>query len=41
VTYASLSVRVATTRAGALTLDAFRRQADLPDALFPGPGARR
>jgi len=41
VTYASLSVRVATTQAGALTLDAFRRQADLPDALFPGPGARR
>jgi ribokinase len=41
VTYASLSVRVATTHAGALTLDAFRRQADLPDALFPGPGARR
>jgi sugar/nucleoside kinase (ribokinase family) len=41
VTYASLSVRVATTHAGALTLDAFRREADLPDALFPRPGARR
>lgn len=41
VTYASLSVRVPTTHAGALTLDAFRRQAGLPDAMFPDPGARR
>jgi sugar/nucleoside kinase (ribokinase family) len=41
VTYASLSVRVATTHAGALTLDAFRREAGLPNAMFPEPGARR
>jgi sugar/nucleoside kinase (ribokinase family) len=41
VTYASLSVRVATTHAGALTLDAFRREAGLPDTMIPRPGARR
>ena len=41
VTYASLSVRVATTHAGALTVDAFRREAGLPDAMIPRPGARR
>lgn len=41
VTYASLSVRVSTTHAGALTMDAFRREAGLPDAMFPEPGARR
>jgi sugar/nucleoside kinase (ribokinase family) len=39
VTYASLSVRVATTSAGALTLDRFRTEA--PDAPIPQTGARR
>jgi sugar/nucleoside kinase (ribokinase family) len=41
VTYASLSVRVATTRDGALTLDAFRREALPLDAIIPPKGARR
>jgi sugar/nucleoside kinase (ribokinase family) len=41
VAYASLSVRVATTRDGALTLDAFRREAPLLDAIIPPKGARR
>jgi sugar/nucleoside kinase (ribokinase family) len=41
VAYASLSIRVPTTRAGALTLDAFRREAGLPDAMSTDPGARR
>jgi len=41
VAYASLSVRVATTRDGALTLDAFRREAPLLDEIIPPKGARR
>ena len=41
VTYASLSVRVPTTRDGALTLDAFRREAPPLDAIIPPNGARR
>jgi ribokinase len=40
VAYASLSVRVPTTRAGALTLEAFRREAP-PDAIIPSNGVRR
>ena len=40
VAYASLSVRVPTTRAGALTLEAFRREAPL-DAIIPPNGVRR
>ncbi|MGN6379160.1 MAG: carbohydrate kinase family protein, partial [Gaiellales bacterium] len=39
VIYASLSVRVPTTAAGALRLDQLRAQA--PDATIPQPGARR
>jgi sugar/nucleoside kinase (ribokinase family) len=39
--YASLSVRVPTTHAGALTLDEFRRDARLPEAIIPENGARR
>jgi sugar/nucleoside kinase (ribokinase family) len=39
VSYASLSVRVPTTSAGALTLDRFRTEA--PDAIIPPTGARR
>jgi sugar/nucleoside kinase (ribokinase family) len=41
VSYATLSVRVATTLAGALTLDAFRREADVPDPIIPRNGACR
>jgi sugar/nucleoside kinase (ribokinase family) len=40
VAYASLSVRVPTTRTGALTLEAFRREAPL-DAIIPPNGVRR
>jgi sugar/nucleoside kinase (ribokinase family) len=40
VAYASLSVRVPTTRAGALTLEAFRREVP-PDAIIPPNGVRR
>jgi sugar/nucleoside kinase (ribokinase family) len=41
VTYAALSVRVPTTRDGALTLEAFRREAPPLDAIIPPNGARR
>ena len=41
VAYASLSVRVSTTRDGALPLDAFRREAPPLDAIIPRNGARR